>query len=316
MAGKRIIKLPVEDKHHGVRTFIPVGIAEGHKAGPTLAVLSGVHATEYVAQDGATRFWESLNPAELSGRVLVVLAADVTALCAHHMYTNPVDGKNLNRIFPGKPDGTLTEVIADTIMREVILKSDAMIDCHGGEFDEFMALYLIVPLKGDPDQDTRTMDLAMALGIPFVEVSNANSTWLGRGTSPGETALTGRPAVVIEAGERGFRDERAISAVYNALQNALKHLGIKEGKPVHWAGTPVRLARGEIVRAPVAGLFVPRVVVGEWIEEGALFAEVHEFGGRTLLGEIRAAAAGTVLTVLAARGINADGFAGKIGVVS
>jgi predicted deacylase len=315
MAGKRIIKLPVEDKHHGVRTFIPVGIVEGHKAGPTLAVLSGVHATEYVAQDGATRFWESLSPAELSGRVLVVLAADVTALCAHHMYTNPVDGKNLQRVYPGKPDGTLTEVIADTIMREVILKSDAMIDCHGGEFDEFIALYLIARVKGDPDLDTRTMDLAMVLGIPFVEVTNANAAWLGVGSSSGEAVRSGRPGITIEAGERGVRDERAISAVYNALQNALKHLGIRDGVPVRWAGAPVRLTRGEIMRAPVAGLFLPRVVVGEWIEEGALFAEVREFDGRTLLAEIRTSAAGTVLTVLAARAINADGFAGKIGVV-
>lgn len=315
MEGKRIVKLSVEDRHHGVRSFIPLGIAEGRKAGPTLAVLSGVHATEYVAQDGATRFWESLNPAELSGRVLVVLAADVTALCAHHMYTNPVDGKNLQRVYPGKRDGTLTEVIADTIMREVILKSDAMIDCHGGEFDEFMAWYLIARIKGDQDLDTRTLDLAMALGIPFVEVTDANAAWLGVGSSPGEAVRSGRPGITMEAGERGVRDARAISAVYNALRNALRHLRMIDGEPVRWAGAPVRLVRGEILRAPVAGLFVPRVTVGEWIEEGAVFAEVREFDGRTVLGEVRAPAAGTILTVLAARAINADGFAGKIGVI-
>lgn len=317
MASKKVVKIPIEDKHNNVKTFIPLGILEGKEPGPTLAVIGGVHASEYVALDGVARLWQSLNPEEISGKVLAVLAADVTAVCAHHIYTNPVDGKNLNRSFPGKKDGTLAEVIAHVLTEKVISKADAVIDCHGGEFDEYMALYLITSIVGDPEVDKRILDMAMALGVPFIEVGDFNNPanpWLGRCTADGEALIRGKPGMAIEAGERGIRDERATAAVVNALQNGLKHLGMMPGEPVPWAGKPVVLERGVVVKSTAAGLFEREVMVGDWIKEGDIFARVREFDG-TLLEEIRAPVEGTVLTVISARAIKADGFAGKMGVV-
>jgi len=314
MASKTFLKLPVEDVHNDVKSFIPLGILEGKGPGPTLAVVGGVHASEYAAQDAVVRFWESLDPEEFSGKVLAVLAADVMAMCVHHIYTNPVDGKNVNRSFPGKKDGTLAEVIAYTLMEEVVKKADAVIDCHGGEFDEHMAPYVITSVKGDVELDKKTLDLAMALGAPFVEVADASGDWLGGNTLQGAAVLSGRPGMVIEAGGCGERDERSISVLFNALQNALKHLGMKPGQPVPWAGKSVRLERGLILKSTVAGLFERQVMVSDWIEKDAVFARVRDFDG-TLLEEIRAPETGTVLTVIAARAIKADGFAGKIGVM-
>jgi len=204
---KEVVKLPIESAQSQASSFIPLGIAEGAKPGPILAVIAGVHASEYAAREGAVRFWQSLEPEQLSGTVLVVLAADVTAIWAHHIYTNPVDGKNLNRIYPGKPDGTLTEVIAHTLMEQVISKADAIIDCHGGEFDEFMGLYLLTSTSGDPDLDRRTLELAFALGLPFIEVTDASGAWLGRGTLKAEAVRLGlRRAIELEAHVTGYVD--------------------------------------------------------------------------------------------------------------
>jgi predicted deacylase len=314
VTNKRVIKLPIESIQNEVQTFIPLGIVVGQQPGPTLAVIAGVHASEYAAREGAVRFWQSLNPTELSGRVLVVLAADVTAFCAHHIYTNPVDGKNLNRIYPGKADGSLTEVIAYTLMTEVIAEADAIIDCHGGEFDEYMGLYTIVPATGQPELDQKTKGLAFALGLPFIELTEASGSWLGRGTLQAEAVRLGRPAMAIEAGERGRQDERAIGATFNALQNAMKHYGMIPGQPVPWAGQPVWLERGLIVRSTAGGVFERQVMTGDWVEPGQVFGRVLDFDG-TVLEEIRAEAAGVVLTVICAPAIKAEGFAGKIGVI-
>jgi predicted deacylase len=314
MAGKTFVKFPVKDVHHDFETFVPVGIVEGKNSGPTLAVLGAVHATEYAAHDGVVRFWESLDPDELSGKVYVVLAADVIALCSHTQYTNPIDGKNLNRVWPGKADGTLTEVIAYTITREVISPAEAVIDCHGGEFDEAIDLFIITHKTGQADLDQRTLDLAMALGFPFVEVTDAHGAVLGAGTGAAEAMKSGRPAVTLEAGGRGFREERHISAVFNALQNALNHLGMKPGQPVPWAGRPVKLDHGVILKTTRMGLYQPLVTVGDWIERDAVFARVLDFDG-TLLEEIRVSEAGVVLDVIRARVIKAYACAGKIGVI-
>ena len=335
MSSKKFIKLPIEavtgqssakafpanmpgsgdstasDK---VETFIPLGIIEGSKPGPTLAVIGGIHASEYAARNCAVRLWETLDPEQLSGRVLIVLAADVTAFCAHHIYTNPVDNKNLNRSFPGKKDGTLAEVLAHTLMEEVVTKADAVIDCHGGEFDEFMAPYIITSTKGDAELDKKTLDLAYALGIPFIEVADATGEWLGGNTLQGAAVLTGRPGMVFEVGGCGEEDERDTAAGFNALQNALKHLGMIAGEPVSWAGQPVFLERGHILLSKEGGVFERNVMVGEWVEKDDLFGEIFDFDG-SLLEEVRAPEAGVVLTVISSPAIKAGGFAGKIGVV-
>ena len=315
MAKKEIVRLPVEDLHNDYRTFIPLGIVEGRNPGPTLAVIGGVHGSEYSAHEGVARFWHSLDPAVLSGKVLVVLAADVTAMCGHSLYVNPVDGKNLNRVWPGKKDGTLTEVIAYTLTEDVVKQSDAVLDCHGGEFDESIGLFIITHAVGDEELDQRNLDLAMALGMPFVEVTDAYGKVLGSGTGAAEAMKSGRPGITLEAGGQGLQEEFYISATFNCLQNALYHMGIKKGEPVLWAGKPVKLDHGVLLKTTKAGIYRPAVEVFQWIEEGDLFAQVLDFDGTTLLEEIRAPEAGTVLDVISARAIKAGGFAGKIGVI-
>lgn len=315
MVSKRIVKLPVVDTQNNYETFIPLGIVDGKNPGPTLAVLGGVHGSEYSAHEGVARFWASLDPEELSGKVFVVLAADITAMCGHNLYVNPIDGKNLNRVWPGKKDGTLTEVIAYTITEEVVKKSDAMIDCHGGEFDEAIGLFIITHAVGDEALDKKNLDLAMALGMPFVEVTNAFGTVLGTGTGGAEAMKSGRPGITLEAGGRGLQEEFYVSATFNCLQNGLRHLGMKPGKPVLWAGQPVKLDHGVLIKTTQAGIYRPAVEIYQWMNAGDVFARVMDFDGVTVLEEIRVAEAGTVLDVICARAIKAGGFAGKIGVI-
>jgi hypothetical protein len=249
----------------------------------------------------------------ISGRVLVVLAADVAAICGHSHYTNPVDGKNLNRVWPGRADGTLTEVIAHTLTREAVDRADALIDCHGGEYDESIGAFIITQAVGDEELDERTLNLAMSLGMPFVEVREPSAP--STGTCSGTAVRNVKPGITLEVGGRGLQEEYYISATVYCLQNALKHLGMVDGDPVLWAGQPVRLDHGVILRTGQAGVYRPAVAVWDWIEENALFARVLDFDGQTLLEEIRAPEAGTVLDVITARAISAGAFAGKIGVL-
>ncbi len=313
MSRKDVRKVPVRDRQHGVESFVPVGTVEGARPGRALVVIGGVHGTEYAAQDAVQRFWDSLDPAELAGTVRVVLGADMTALLAHTPFLNPVDGKNLNRTWPGQPEGSLTEVVAHTITTDVIAGADAVIDVHGGEWDQAIRMFTFTHRGIDPEVDRRALDLAVATGFPFVEVTDANGPVLGRGTTSAEAMRGGHPAVTIEAGGRARREEWAIRAHVNALQNALRHLGIVPGPPVPWAGTPVVLTRGVNVETHAAGRFEPAMDAGDWIEEGALFGRVVDVDGR-VLEELRAPASGTVLYLMAARWIKARGFAGKIGV--
>lgn len=312
MAAKRIDRLQVTGGE--VDTAVPVGFATGDVEGPVLAVIGGVHGTEYAAQDAVARFWQELDPTVLRGEVRVVLSADPLALLGHSAYVNPIDGKNLNRVWPGDPDGTVTDRIAHAITTNVIQGADAVIDVHGGEWDEDIDCFIITHTSGDAELDQRTEALAMALGFTYVEFTPADGAVLGAGTGSGEAVRGGRPGLTLEAGGAGRREARYVDAHVYALHNALRHLGIIDGAPLLWDGQPVRLDHGVLMKTTAGGLYEPAVAVGQWLEAGGLFARVLDDDG-TVLEELRSPEAGTVLDVIIARAIRPGGFAGKLGVL-
>lgn len=313
MAVKELKQYEVTDAD-GAKVSIPVGIARGGSDGPALTVIGGVHGTEYAAQDAVLKFWSELDASELSGTVFVVLMADPTAVVGRSAYVSPSDGKNLNRVWPGDPEGSMTERIAHLITSEFIQRSAAVIDVHGGEWDEDIDCFIITHRSGDAELDRRTVELAMATGFTFIEVTDCDGPVLGAGTGSGEAVRGGRPGMTFEAGGAGQRLPQFIDAHVHGLRNALRHLGILPGEPVMFDGAPVMLDHGVLMKTTQEGLYVPKVHVGQWVEAGDVFAEVHDFDG-SLLEQLVCPERGTVLDVIIARTIRAGAFAGKLGVV-
>ena len=314
MARKHLDHLLGEAPTTSTRVEVPVGTAEGDEPGPTLVVLGGVHGTEYAAQDAVQRFWRSLDPGRLRGRVVVVLSVDPLALVAHSAYVNPVDGCNLNRVWPGRADGTITERITHRLTTEVISGADAVIDVHGGEWDEEIDCFVIAHETPDEDVTARTRALALAVGFPLVELTPAAGAVLGAGTSAGEAARQRIPALVLEAGGAGRREPRTLGYFAAALENALRHLGLVDGEVFRYAGEPVVMDHGVMLRSPVEGVLCPHAHLGQWIRAGEVFAEVTTAEGE-LLHQVVVEESGVVIDVIIARGVRVDGFVGKIAVL-
>jgi len=115
---------------------IPVIVVNGAKPGPTLALVAGSHGTEYASILALQKLAQSADPGELSGALIVVPLVNLASFAQKVPHLNPVDGKNMNRFFPGKPDGTQTERAAWAIAKQVVEKCDYLIDLHGGDLDE------------------------------------------------------------------------------------------------------------------------------------------------------------------------------------
>lgn len=314
MSSKQLLTLEATDPANDYTATIPVGVAIGDEDGPCLAVLGGVHGSEYAARNAVVEFWNEIDVSKIRGSVRVVLCADTAALEGHSAYVNPIDGKNLNRVWPGDPDGTLTERIAHAITTEVISHSDAVIDVHGGEWDEDIGCFIITHSTGDSDLDKRTLDFAMALGFTYVEVTDANGPVLGTGTGSGEAMKGGRPGLTLEGGGMGISERRYVDVHKYGLRNALRYLGIADGDPVWWGGESVKLDHGVLMKTTKGGVYEPAVSVGQWIEEGEVFARVRDYAGN-VIEEITAPEGGTVLDMIIAQGIKPGGFGGKIGVL-
>jgi predicted deacylase len=114
-------------------TYVPVTVFHGARPGPVLAITSGVHGYEFPPILAAQALLERIDPAQLSGTVILVRIGNVNGFEARTPYVNPVDRKNLNRAFPGRSGGTQTERIAWAITTEVIRRCDAHIELHSGD---------------------------------------------------------------------------------------------------------------------------------------------------------------------------------------
>src|SRR5437899_8874326 len=111
---------------------LPAVVIRGRQPGPTLAVTGGIHAAEYPGIASATRLAREVDPATLRGTLIVVSPVNSPGFYERSMYTNPVDGQNINRTFPGDPAGSAAHRVTHSLTTELITGADANVHLHGG----------------------------------------------------------------------------------------------------------------------------------------------------------------------------------------
>ena len=133
---------------------IPVAVAHGTKPGPVLALLAGAHGTEYASIIALEKLIGEIDATQLSGTVIILPLVNVPSFVKVVPHLNPTDGKNMNRMYPGKADGTQTDRASYLITTQVVEQADHVIDFHGGDIDESLRPYAYWNKTGRAEQDT------------------------------------------------------------------------------------------------------------------------------------------------------------------
>jgi predicted deacylase len=297
-------------------TTIPVTVIHGaRQPGPVLALVAGTHGMEYVPIVALQRLRGAIDPATLRGTVVLVHVANLPSFLRRTIYYSPVDGKNLNRVFPGSPEGTLSERIADVITREVIARADVVIDLHCGDGNEWLRPYTYWIATGDPEVARRSRELALAFGLERIVVDRERPTDPRASVYLSNTAvLRGKPALTTETGGLARVDEASIALVERGVAGVLRHLGMREDGPPPVVA-PVWIERHVVLRAGATGLLTALVEAGARVEADAPVARIADFHGRPL-EEIRAPFAGEVLYVVATPPISTGEPVAMIGSTS
>ena len=110
--GQKVTGKLIVEKGSDAGSYIPISIICGEKPGPVLTLNAGIHGTEYVPVIALQKLLKEIDPAELSGVLVLVHVANLPSYLGRGVYSNPIDFKNLNRVFPGKMDGTFSERLA------------------------------------------------------------------------------------------------------------------------------------------------------------------------------------------------------------
>jgi predicted deacylase len=281
----------------GIRTKIPVTLINGIKAGKTLALVAGIHGYEYPPILALQRLKSMIAPEDLHGTLLLVHVANLPSFQKRTIYYNPYDWKNLNRVFPGDPEGTLAERIAFILTEEIVKKCDFLIDLHCGDGNEALIPYTYWMITGNKDLDQKSKDLALAFGIDKIIIDKTRTKDLTQSKYLGNTAvLLSKPAITIESGYLGRSDEPDIIRVVDGILNVMKYLDMTEGEP-DFVKKPVWIDDYEVVYSKTTGLFFPLKEMGESVKKGDTVGYTTDyFGNKT--DELSAPFDGIVLYII------------------
>jgi predicted deacylase len=284
-------------------TQVPVTVINGAKPGPVLAVVAGTHGYEYSPVLALNRMNSKIDPKKLSGTVILVHVANVPSFLKRTIYYNPWDWKNLNRVYPGKPDGTNTERIAHAITTEVIERSDYLVDLHCGDGNEALLPYAYWMTLDDEKLNEQAKQLVLAFGLSTVVIDKDRPRDPKASAYTSNTAMTrNKPAITIESGQLGSMSEQWITPIESGVLNVLKHLKMMEGKAAY-VRNPRWISRHEVLLSPATGVLWPKAKVGKTVKNGELLAVVNDFFGNQL-AEVHAPFGGVLLYILGTPPIN------------
>ena len=294
-------------------TRIPITIVRGRQLGPTLALIAGTHGSEVAPIVALQRVRAALDPAGLRGTVLIVHVANLPSFLGRTVYYSPVDGKNLNRVYPGRPDGTVSERIADAITREIIDRADYLVDIHSGDGNESLRPYTYwSPLGLDARADSIAREMALAWGNDHIVIDTVRPRDRRVSVYTQNTAhIRGKPALTTEAGYLGLAVEDMVQRNVDGVFRLLRYLRMLPGD-VELVGQPLFFERTEVLRSPGTGVWHPKVERGQSVQKGALIGVLTDFFGTTQ-AEIRAPFGGIVLYVVGTPAMSQGEPMGMIG---
>lgn len=281
----------------GVSTHLPLFLLNGAHDGPTVVMTGGIHGAEYTSIETAYRIARELDPGSLHGQLIVAPIASMTAFRRRAIYICPPDDKNLNRLFPGQPNGSFADQLAHWLFENLIRRADAFLDLHGGDLNEALVPFSIIRRSGNAQLDAASLALAQAFGLPYIVESVVGGSTYAAATE------AGIPAVLAEVGGQGLWPAAHVQQMVEGAYRALAHLGLIQ--PTDVPAAPPSQVLGEMVwlRSAHDGLFYPGVSVGEAVAEGQTLGRIADYLGDTL-AEVKAPAAGPVLFLVTTLAMN------------
>ncbi|MCB1754676.1 MAG: N(2)-acetyl-L-2,4-diaminobutanoate deacetylase DoeB [Gammaproteobacteria bacterium] len=242
--------------------------------GPTALITGGNHGDEYEGPVALFNFAGRTDISDIHGRVIIIPAMNYPAFLTATR-VSPIDKLNMNRIFPGRPDGSVTEIIADYFSRTLLPMADYVLDIHsGGKTLDFLPFATCHQL--DDERQQTLSDAAMqAFGAPYcVRLLEIDAG----GMYDTEAERMGKVFVSTELGGGGTTTPKSIEIAKRGVDNFLIHAGILDGEITPNPGGSIGLNMPDsrsYIFSEHTGLMEPVVSIGDTVREGDIVARIH-----------------------------------------
>jgi predicted deacylase len=284
----------------------------GREPGLSFLLTAGIHAAEYTGTLAALRLASHLQPEHVRGTIVIIPLLNRPGFFERSVYTNPEDGQNLNRAFPGRADGSWSERFAHHLLNNVVAHVDRAMDLHAGDMIEDLEPFLGYLATGNPEIDDKSRQMIDA----YVGARWVISMFPGgerAGMLYGAAAQAGVPAILAESGGRGLALEPDIQRHVDGVLNIWRSLGLLTDAPPVAVTPPRMLARNEWLRSPHEGIFLCRVQPGDNVAEGQVLGEMVDLLGNRL-ADVKSPADGLILFTVTSPAIKKDGLLLAVGV--
>lgn len=254
--------------------MIPITVVRNGK-GPTALLTGGNHGDEYEGPIALFDLARSLGAEDVNGTVIIVPAMNYPAFLAGTR-TSPIDKGNLNRSFPGRPDGTVTQKIADYFQRELLPRADIVLDFHSGgktlDFLPFCAAHILP----DKEQEARAFELVKAFSAPY-SMKMLEIDAVGMYDTAAEEM--GKVFITTELGGGGTATAKSAGIAKRGVMNLLRHAGIVAGTAETGFTTWLDMPDGDCFSfAEENGLIEPLFDLGDRVTRNAVVARIYPTG--------------------------------------
>ena len=265
----------------GNNTSLPLLIIKGKNKGKVFTILAGVHGAEYAPIIATQELIKELNPNELVGTIIILPITNIGSFYTKTPYINPLDNKNINRIFPGKKDGTVSEKIVNFISSEIIPISDVFLDVHSGDASEDLLPFVCYYDNKKFSKQTKiTRELCEYSGFENV----VSYSYTIKEDEPAQYAFkqacqAGKIAFSFESGKLGYLQPEAVKRIKRGFYRIFNKLEMYNSKEVLGQMQFQRLDRQIYIDSPAKGIFYSKFKAGSKVVKDEIIGYItDEFG--------------------------------------
>lgn len=254
---------------------LPAAVLHGKTAGKTVLITAGIHSGEYVGIQAAVELAAKLKIEKVSGTIIIVKVVNLPAFEYRNGSMGLEDGKNLNREFPGNPNGTEMERLAWAVAKELQPLADFYIDLHSGDDYEQLTPYVYYAGMAEAEVVSLSRKMAQQVDVPYMVRSNVVS-----GGAYNYAASQGIPSILIERGQMGGWTFEEVRSTRRDVRNILCDLGIYLGKKDYRTYYPLEVTDVCYQVSSQNGCWYPLRKPGDIISRGEKLGEVRDYEGK------------------------------------
>lgn len=262
-------------------TTLPLLIVKGKKEGNVLTITAGVHGAELAPIIATQELIKEIDPSKLNGTLIILPITNMGAFYGYTPFINPIDKRNINRLFPGREDGTVSEKIAHFISTKIIPLSDVFIDAHSGDSNEDLLPFVcFYENKNFPKQTKMARQLSQISGFskvisyPYTLKNDQPAKFVFK-----QASQKGKVALSFESGKLGYVQKEAVETNKRGFYRILDELGMYTyddplGEPnFKYLNSPI------YIDSKSRGIFYTKYEAGDHVSKGEKLGYItNEFG--------------------------------------